>query len=647
MFELRNRLQFVAERFLVRGPLFRLMFVIGIVAMVAFFGGVAVVGSGQFGDLAEAVWWAFLRLSDPGYLGDDEGVYVRVVSTLLTVAGYVLFLGALVAIMTQWLNGALRRLENGLTPIADRNHLVVLGWTTRTPAIVRELLMSSERVRRFLRLRGARTLTVVVMADEVDAELHQDLRERVGPSYRSSSVILRSGSPLRGDHLRRVAALDAAALLMPAPSYDDPRIAPDTQTIKTLLSLASYCREHDVSPLPFVVTELLDARNAVTARRAYPGQLEVIATARIVSSLLCQNIRHPGISHVFAALLTHGEGSELYARDCPAQFFGLRFGDLGDAFPHAILLGIVRREPDGIDRSHLNPNDDMELREGDRLVLVADDYEETEPPERFQSHRPDRGQGIPSEPEVKAHRRILLLGWNHSVPTFLQELDTYEHETFEVVSFTIVPVASRMKMLADADVELRRVKVEYREDDFTTPGHLRDVDLRSFDNVLFVASDRIESEEADARTILGHLLLREEVPDGSGGPEVLVELADPENLALFQRGTSEVLTTATLVSHMMAQIALRSELRVVFEDLFGPEGSEIFFRPASVYDLAGTEVAFDEIRRAAAERNETALGIRLVARSNEVDDEVIVNPPRDRRFTLSATDELVVLVTYC
>jgi hypothetical protein len=646
LFSLRNRLQFLAERFLVRGPLFRLLFVVGIVATVSVLGGIAVVGTGQFGDLAEAVWWAFLRLTDPGYLGDDQGAYVRTVSTLLTVTGYVLFLGALIAIMTQWLNAALRRLENGLTPIADRNHFVVVGWTNRTPTIVGELLSSSERVRRFLRLRGARSLTVVVMAEEVDAQLQQDLRERIGDAYRASSVILRSGSPLRGEHLRRVAALDAAALLMPAPSFDDPRVAPDTQTIKTLLSLWGYCRENDVAAMPLVVAEVLDARNALTARRAYPGPLEVVATSRLVSSLLCQNIRHPGISHVFAALLTHGEGSELYARDCPAHFFGVRFGDLADAFPQAILLGIVRRGPDGTDHPHLNPSDDMQLVEGDRFVLVAEDLESTDPPAAFTTQRPDRGEGVPSPPEVQAHRRILVLGWSHHVPSLLQELDTYELETFEVVSATIVPVEQRLQQLEDADLDLKRVRIEHRTVDFTTPGHLRDIDPRTFDNVLLVASDRIESEEADARTILGHLLLREIVPDGSGGPQVLVELADAENLTLFQRGASEVLTPATLVSHMMAQIALRSELRVVFEDLFGPEGPEIFFRPAADYGLGGCDVDFEAIRRAVAGRNETALGVRLLPRGGEGDGEVLVNPPRDRTFTLSDDDQLVVVATY-
>lgn len=642
----RNRVQFLVERFLVRGPWFRLLFVIGVVAGTSLAGGLAVMWTGQFDSPGSAIWWAFLRLTDPGYLGDDQGAFVRTVSTILTVTGYVLFLGALIAIMTQWLQTALRRLENGLTPIADRNHFVVVGWTTRTPAVVRELLLSSERVRHFLRRRGKRSLNVVVMAEEVDAELQQDMRERVGEVFSSANVILRSGSALRMEHLRRVAALDASALILPAPAFDDPRVGPDTQTIKTLLSLATFCRDADAeTPPPLVVVELVDARNLVTARRAYPGPIEAIATDHVMSSLICQNIRHPGLSHVYTGLLTHGEGSEIYARDAPPHFVGKRFGDLVDAFPSAILLGLVRRDPAG-GKPLLNPSDDVMIVDGDRLVLVAESLEDTDAPEDYEPKRPDRGQGVPSAPELQAVRRILVLGWSHLVPRILEELDTYRTERFEVVVGSMVPTATRAKQLEDHGISCKNLKLRHVELDFTIADQLRAVDPPSFDNVVFVASDRIEFEEADARTILGHLLLREIVGDEATGPDVLVELADPENLALFQRGSSEVIIPATLLSHMLAQIALRPELRVVFDDLFGPHGPEIFFRPAEAYGLVGREVDFETIRRAVADQNETPLGLRFPPPGGEGEAEIVLNPDRNDRWKIRVGDELIVVATY-
>ncbi|MCA9704540.1 MAG: hypothetical protein KDK70_01685 [Myxococcales bacterium] len=643
---LRNRLQLVVERFLVRGLVYRLAFVVGVLVATSVTGGLLVIGTEHFDDLPAAIWWAFLRLSDPGYLGDDEGTYVRVVSTGLTVAGYVLFMGALIAIMTQWLNAALRRLENGLTPVAERNHIVVLGWTTRTATIVRELLLSIDRAQHFLRLRGRRSLSVVVQAEEVDAELHQDLRERVGATaYRAGRVVLRSGTPLRPDPLRRVAAREAAAIILPAPARDTPGVDPDTETLKTLRSLASLREADHPGPMPLVVAELLDSRHAITARRAYPGPLELVNSQAMVASLMGQIIRHPGFSHVVAGLLAYGDDSEIYVRDAPT-LAGQRFGDLAEAFPAALIVGVVRSEPGG-PRSMLNPSDELRLREDDRLVLVAEDQESTTPPAHHTPRRSDHGQGVPLAPQLQRHRRVLILGWNETVPDLLAEFERYGSEHFDVTVGSMSSVARRNEQLAAHDVIPRRITLRHVELDYTIPGRLEQLDPAGYDNIVLVASDRIESHETDARTIVGHLLLREILPPASqGGPQVLVELAESENLASFATDGSEILVPPLVLSHIMAQIALRPDLRVVFEDLFGAEGPEIFFRPATEYGLAGKDATFNDVCHAVAAHNETALGVRLRCRGEQGDDEILVNPPRDRSWRLREDDELVVLAIY-
>ena len=159
----------------------------------------------EFSEAEDGVWWAFLRLTDPGYLGDDEGLARRTISTVVTVLGYVLFLGLLIAILTQWLNQLIARLESGVTPVSLSDHVIVLGWSQRTPTIVQELLRTRKRVERFLARQGARELRIVILAERVDATLIADLRERLGALWNDRQVLLRSGSPLRLEHLERVA----------------------------------------------------------------------------------------------------------------------------------------------------------------------------------------------------------------------------------------------------------------------------------------------------------------------------------------------------------------------------------------------------------------------------------------------------------
>jgi hypothetical protein len=45
----------------------------------------------------------------------------------------------------------------------------------------------------------------VILAERVDEALHQELRERLGALWNDRQVLLRSGTPLRIEHLERVA----------------------------------------------------------------------------------------------------------------------------------------------------------------------------------------------------------------------------------------------------------------------------------------------------------------------------------------------------------------------------------------------------------------------------------------------------------
>ena len=90
----KNYLKFRVERLLLLGVHFHLLFIASLVGLVAVGGGLLVQETdAPFDDRETAIWWAFLRLTDPGYLGDDEGLARRVISTVVTVFGYVLFMG--------------------------------------------------------------------------------------------------------------------------------------------------------------------------------------------------------------------------------------------------------------------------------------------------------------------------------------------------------------------------------------------------------------------------------------------------------------------------------------------------------------------------------------------------------------------------
>ncbi|HSJ08445.1 MAG TPA: hypothetical protein VK928_00990 [Longimicrobiales bacterium] len=643
-----NQLTFRLERLILRGPQYRLLLIAALLGLISVAAGAIIhlfdpgfQGTG-FGD---AVWWSFLRLSDPGYLGDDNGAVERTVSTILTVLGYVIFLGALVAIMTQWLNERITELEAGLTPIAQRGHLLLIGWTNRTPTIVRELVLSGGRLRRFLAHRRTRSLRIAILADEVTTALSVELRDRLGALWNERQVVLRTGSPLRMEHLRRVDFINAAAVIMPAEDYDagGPDQA-DARTIKTLLSMTNH-PQVDGAELPLAVVELFDSRRVEIARGAYGGPVEILASDAIIARLIAQNVRHPGLSSVYGELLTHGRGSELYVREC-AELTGTTFGAAAAAFPHAILLGIVTADGTSFD-TVLNPDASTTLAAGDKLVLLAHSYDGAAPDRALladvSAATATTSVSGPDIARARTRHRVLVLGWNHKAPALLREFDSYGGEHFDVVVISLVPIPQREVALDRFDLAPQSITVEQVEEDYTIPGVLARANPAAFDQVVLLGSDRLASgEDADARSILAYLLLRDLLP-AEGGPSVLVELLDAGNISLFRGRRAEVIISPVILSHMLAQVALRRELRTVFDELFGPDGSEVVFRAASDYGLADTGVAFSDIATAVARRGGVALGVRIGGGGSAVRAVTVLNPARDRQFELGAGDEVVVL----
>ena len=642
---IKNSLVFQLEQVMVRGPLWRFALMLVLVLLVALVAGLLVraIAPG-FDSEEDAIWWAFLRLTDPGYLGDDEGIAKGTVSTVITILGSVLFTGALIAILVQWWDDTMRRLELGLTPVALDAHFVLAGWTSRTLTIIEELLISQGRVKRFLRQRGARRLRVALLAERVDASFRQEIKLQLGERWNGRQIILRSGSPLNLDDLERVDFAHAGAILIPAADTTaSSTLDADTHTVKTLMTMGAALGQAPPEELPLVVAEIQDTRYIGTLRALYPGPMEIIAGDELISRLMVQNVRHPGLSHVFGEL-ADVSGSQIYVRE-ESQLAGVSVQQLGYAFREGVLLGVVRPQKDGF-QALLNPPNDLRLETGDRIAVLAPSYKDAAPPGNL-----DAEVELPERPApehaVRAQRRVLVLGWNHRVPALLDEFASYPKEQFDIDIVSQVSASKREKRIAAEAFSTDRLTVRQLEFDYTVPAYLESVDPASYENVVLLASERLKSgAESDARTILGYLLLRELIAAEAEAPSIVVELTDPDNVPLFANRRGEVIVSAVIVSHMLARVALRRELRAVTDELFSSGGCEIFFRYIADYGLAQGAYTFGDLQRAADSRGEIAIGIRRAGQEQGPHGGVELNPGRDERLQLNENDELIVLTTY-
>ena len=646
---MRERFNFFLERQFVKGAHVQLMFVAALIGLISLVGGLLVIPAGEpTSSLGEAIWWAFLRLSDPGYLGDDEGNWRRFISTILTVLGYVVFLGSLVAIITTWLNTKIRSLEQGLTPVTAKNHVVILGWNSKTIHTAGEIIQSVGRLRRFLKFFGAKRLNLVILAEDVTPDHLQELRDSPLIGKGADEIVLRSGIPIDREHLRRVNSLNAAAIIIPSSAYTNKElITPDVETIKTLLSLNAEALDSGInSRFPYVVAEIQDNSKIKAAHRAYSGPMEVIGSNTIISRLLAQNIRHHGLSAVYNELLNHSVHNNLFCREYP-EAVGKMMYELKQTFPKAIILGVVRLIDDKL-TPLLNVAPDFPIETDDRLVFIARSSKDIES-KSIDSTKPAPLIKVKHRLKVEEQEgivKVLILGWNHHIPALVRELCTYEDEYYDITMVAVYPKAKREIELEKLENLSPRVNLKHIEEDYVNEKVLKELNVTSYNNILLVSSERIlEKEEADARTIVGYVLLEDLLGDTTQKPNILLELSDPDNEALLRKYKTEVIISPLILSNLLAGIALQREVNSICKELFTSGGAEIIFRGPEEYGIETGTISFSDLENKAGEFGEIALGIYKISQAPKKDEELILNPEKFRNLEITPEVRLVVLTT--
>jgi hypothetical protein len=603
-------IRFQLERWIQGGVLQQLLLVAAIIVGISILGGVvAWLGTNAFSNVFDAIWWAFLRLTDPGYLGDDEGVVLRIVSTIVTVLGYVLFMGSLIAIMTQWLARTIERFDRGLGPIVMEGHVVLIGWTNRTPEVVRELMIARGRLRRFLAKHDRRVLRIVIVAKDVNIERRRYIRAFLGRHYRARRIFFRSGTEISRSELSRFDLPRAGAIIIPGDEFRHGDVeSADVTMVKMLVALRATLDSTSVDEGPQIVAEMFDPRKLRAARGVLGSRCAIIPGDSTIAMLLVHAIRDPRLLAVSLELLTHARGCTPYVKAFP-ELAGTLAAEASARFSKAVVIGVVRTS-DGCSVPHLNPPADFRLDRDDKLVMVARASEDLVLGPETKSEVTGGG-GTLRRPESRV-RRVVVLGLSSKLGSMLEELGRSNDLAVEVTVVSRHPDAARLELTEGYAWDPDQVRLEYRQADYTVLGVLDDLCLERVDTIMVLSTTgMLSAADADARTIMGYELVKsvlaERVPEGERVPEVVVELVDPASEDLLAGDVGIKVLTPRILGHLECHAALNADLGPVFSELFVGGGVEMVIREPDEYGCP-SGASFMEIARAAASHGEVALG---------------------------------------
>jgi voltage-gated potassium channel Kch len=593
--------------------------IISLAALVVTLTGVAQEGEEPLG-FFEAFWRAMMRTLDAGTMGGDTGWGFRLVMLGVTIGG-VFVISTLIGVLTAGVEGKLGELRKGRSRVIESGHTAVLGWSEQIFTIVSELVIANENQPRSC---------LVILADRDKVEMEEEIREKAGDTGRTR-VVCRTGSPMEMADLSLANLNMAKSIVVLSPDNEEP----DAEVIKTVLAVANHPNRR---PQPYhIVAELRDPKNMEVAKVVGKDEVEWVLVGDLVARVIAQTCRQSGLSVVYTELLDFG-GDEIYFRD-EAALVGKTFGEALLWYEKNAVLGI--HSPGATPR--LNPPMDTALRPGDQLIVVAEDDDKillSAAPGPVCDEAIALGQTAAPIPET-----TLILGWNWRGPAILRELDQYVASGSQV--WIVADVDTVEDELAWCRPDLQHQQVTFQRGDTTNRRTLDGLELQRFDHIILLCySDVLTHQQADARTLITLLHLRDIAERTAYRFSIVSEMLDirNRNLADITRA-DDFIVSDKLVSLMMAQVSENKYLNGVFADMFDPEGSEIYLKPAGQYVQLGQPVNFYTVAEAARRRGEVAFGYRLHARAKDAGSQygVVVNPAKSEALALAEEDRIIVL----
>ncbi len=625
----RQKLQYYFDNVMARGTPALIgglalvtLLIVALAGLVIAIGGrlFAPEGDGAPGFL-EAVWLSLMRTLDPGTMGGDRGWGFRIIMLFVTIGG-IFIVSSLIGVISSGLDAQIHRLRKGRSLVLESGHTVILGWSAQIFNIISELVLANEN-----RREGA---VIVVLANQDKVEMEDAIRERV-PDLKNTKVICRSGSPIDLTDLEIVNPHAARSIII-LPEGSDP----DTHVIKSVLALTNNPGRREE---PYhIVTQIRDPRNMDVVKMV--GQRDVvqpILTNDLIARVVAQTSRQSGLSVVYTELMNFS-GDEIYFKE-EAALTGKTYGEALLAFEDSTVIGI--RFASGT--VSLNPAMETHLAPGDKVVAISADDDtvriSAQAPAVDESAMRSNGGRTKTAPE-----KCLVLGWNRCGATIIRELDAY------------VPTGSQVKVVSDQQKTAEHIRlyagnlsnqiVDVERGDTTDRALLESLNIPDYDHVIVLAYNHLDPQEADAKTLVTLLHLRDMALKDETPFSIVSEMLDLRNRELAEAANvDDFIVSEHLVSLMMSQLSENRELLPVFTDLFDPEGSEIYLKPIGDYVETGSPVNFYTVTEAARRRGETAIGYRLMGEAHNVHKScgVHTNPKKSEAVAFQPEDKVIVL----
>ena len=635
---LKDRFRYHFDNLMARGPIALIgwLFIssailIALVSLLVVSFGIGPEGKETF---LQVAWASLMRTLDPGTMGGDEGNWTFLLAMLTVTFGGIFIVSILIGILTTGIEGKLDQLRKGRSFVAEQGHTVILGWSSQIFTLISEIIAANA---------NQRQSCIVILSEKDTVEMQDEIRSKIEKTGRTR-IVCRTGSPIDMDDLGIVNHQSARSIVVLPPEIDDP----DFYVIKAILALTNEANDGNEANQSqqrcHIVTVIRDTKNFEVARMISGDRVKLVLAGDMTARIMAQTCRQSGLSVAYTELLDFG-GDEIYFREEPG-LTGKSFAETLVAYDDSAVIGI--RFKDG--HLQINPSMDTLVESRDALIVISED-DDTIRLSGLTEYQMDLNAIQESAPKPLAAEHTLMLGWNERSPSIIRELDNYVGPDSDITVVGGIGMNANAFQSENGNRSLRNMSVSFLPGDTTDRQTLESLAVHKYDHIIVLSTSEdgpepTDPQEADARTLITLLHLRD-ISDKSGNDLAIVsEMLDIKNRDLAQvTRADDFVVSDNLISLMLSQISENPELSLVFQDLFDPEGSEIYLKPAEEYVRMDTPLNFYTVVEAARRRNQVAIGFRLQSEAFDANKSygVRINPPKSLPTSYAKGDRIIVL----
>ncbi|HVD98236.1 MAG TPA: hypothetical protein VNB90_08515 [Cytophagaceae bacterium] len=584
------------------------------------------------GDFWNNFYHLFLEVTDPGTMANflDMPFWVKFTAVMAGMCGIVIF-SLLVAIITAAVEKMLYTFSQGTTDVYEKDHFLIIGNNSRLTDILSEFAIVSELQKH----------TVVILSETPKEDLDNEIALSIKKPNKLK-IVTRTGKITSPAMLEKVSVDTAQAIIVLSScenfSTHEEKENSDTNVIKICYALSiAINKGHKIMVIP----EVYENANREIIKNILNERVLQLDANSFLSRLLVQTSLFNGLVGVYETLFSF-DGSEIYF--VQNTIGKIKFGEISYHLPDGIAIGYKCPEKGLV----INPSPDEELNGKERLIVIMTDISKYS----YQTKKICEPKQLTYSPKktTPALTSILIIGWNTETADVIAEYDKY------------ITANSRFKLVltdncAPEEEELENLKqkitakLEVEKIELLDEKYLKQLDLYAYDMMVvltaFVNTDNTEA--VDSVNIKLLLLVKKILSDETRKkPLIVAEVLDTSNLELFDHmGLSDFLLSNRLISIFLAQLSKQPELIEVYDRLLSKDGAEIYIKPITNYLSATNQsYSFADLMLLGQQCKDIVIGYKKTLsepKANGRNYEIVLNPPKDTKLTLTEKDYLVVI----